>query len=737
MLKLLNLLLYGYASCIFGQNCILQQDINNNQYTTYQNKVYDISKYQHPGGQTLLFKAKGKTLEEFFYKDQYKFHIKDAQTIKDLESIYIGDVCKNNVINYKDVLYFKWDIDGDKLSIKATTKTIFNDQWFSIAFPIKDKQMAYSDAIIGWKYNNTLNIEAFMLAPQLKTNPYLIFNYKKPSYYLVDKNVYVDNNFTISFTKIFDNKQTYIKPINVIYAIGNKFSNEIIDNHILFGDFYIDLYNNLSNSNKNVEVDLDIVNYYFLIITIFIYFILFIFIFIITNSHYITYFLYIIDLQYLGFYTYGSIIFLTIYTLWWISILIYSFYGINNNDNLYRMGVWICLNISTTLLPITRNSIWIVFFKLSYEKIIFIHIYTGILCVVSIIIKLVASVVYYNFEFLFLLTKGTKGSPIAGTIASIAIILMALTSTSYIRKNKFEIFYYTHRILCIISIIGSVLHYLTCIYYFIPPLLLYIIDIILRYVHTHKAIYSKIKIIGNKKYGKSVVLTITMLDCNNIKPGSYFFIKCNKISRIEWHPITLVYEYNNNLVFCIKDVGDNTWSHNLQKFENKNISDNNNVFLQGPYGHFLLDYKKDNYKSVICVAGGIGITPFISILNHVSELYFLRKMKNLKKVYLIWIIPHVSLLNEFNERLILLNNKIINTTIFITNKNNNADLENSYFNIKYERPILSEYIKKVVYHSKISPKNTCVTCCSSTNISQELYSICNKLNINMYNENYN
>ena len=91
MLKLLNLLLYGYASCIFGQNCISQQDINNNQYTTYQNKVYDISNYQHPGGQPLLFKAKGKTLEEFFNKEQYKFHIKDVQTKKDLESIYIGD----------------------------------------------------------------------------------------------------------------------------------------------------------------------------------------------------------------------------------------------------------------------------------------------------------------------------------------------------------------------------------------------------------------------------------------------------------------------------------------------------------------------------------------------------------------------------------------------------------------------------------------------------------------------
>lgn len=359
----------------------------------------------------------------------------------------------------------------------------------------------------------------------------------------------------------------------------------------------------------------------------------------------------------------------------------------------------------------------------------------GLLCVFSIIIKIIASIVYYNFEFLFFLKKGPNGSPIAGTIASIAIILMALISVPWMRKNKFEIFYYTHKFLCLVAIIGSVLHYLICIYYFIPPLILYIVDIILRYVHTKKAIYSNVKIIGDKKHGKSVVLTITMLDYNNIKPGSYFFIKCNKISRIEWHPISLAYEYNDNLVFCIKGVGNNTWSSNLQKFQNKNITEDNSVFLQGPYGHSLLDYKKDIYKSIICVAGGIGITPYISILHHISELCFLRKMRNLKKVYLIWVIPNISLLVEFNHRLILLNKKIFNIKIFITNRNGN-DLENYYFDVKYEKPKLEDHIKKILYDSKISAKNTCLTCCSSNNMSQEIYKICHELKINMYNENY-
>ena len=76
-----------------------------------------------------------------------------------------------------------------------------------------------------------------MLAPQLKINPYLIFNYKKNPDFLLSKSISVDNNnFTISFTKLIDNKQTY----NILYAIGNKFSKDKIDKHVIYNNFYID-----------------------------------------------------------------------------------------------------------------------------------------------------------------------------------------------------------------------------------------------------------------------------------------------------------------------------------------------------------------------------------------------------------------------------------------------------------------------------------------------------------------
>ena len=91
-------------------------------------------------------------------------------------------------------------------------------------------------------------------------------------------------------------------------------------------------------------------------------------------------------------------LFIIIYVLWWLILLILSFFY---KDVLTRLGIWICLNISFTLLPITKSSIFIKFFKLSYNKLINIHKYISILTILSVIIKVIVAIINYNFDYLF------------------------------------------------------------------------------------------------------------------------------------------------------------------------------------------------------------------------------------------------------------------------------------------------------------------------------------------------
>jgi predicted ferric reductase len=156
----------------------------------------------------------------------------------------------------------------------------------------------------------------------------------------------------------------------------------------------------------------------------------------------------------------------------------------------------------------------------------------------------------------------------------------------------------------------------------------------MRHIHTHKAIYSHFKITGNEKNGTSCIfIHITLLNPIKVNYGSYFFICFKDVSSFQYHPLSLISEYNENLIFCAKDRGPNTWTNMLKRHDSsieKNILMNKDIYLQGPYGHITIDYTKDKYKYIFSVAGGIGITPIISVLQDINYLY--ENKKNQSKI---------------------------------------------------------------------------------------------------------
>ena len=66
-----------------------------------------------------------------------------------------------------------------------------------------------------------------------------------------------------------------------------------------------------------------------------------------------------------------SFIFAIVYFIWWCLLLIYSFMTKDKSEILFRLGLWISLNMGSVLIPITRNSIWIIIFNISYKMIIY------------------------------------------------------------------------------------------------------------------------------------------------------------------------------------------------------------------------------------------------------------------------------------------------------------------------------------------------------------------------------
>ena len=88
--------------------------------------------------------------------------------------------------------------------------------------------------------------------------------------------------------------------------------------------------------------------------------------------------------------------------------------------------------------------------------------------------------------------------------------------------------------------------------------------------------------------------------------GQFTFITFPSINKREQHPFTLSsHPYDDNIRITIKGLGD--YTNNLSG----KINVGDTALLEGPYGHFSSSYIKECDQ--IWIAGGIGITPFLSL----------------------------------------------------------------------------------------------------------------------------
>lgn len=89
------------------------------------------------------------------------------------------------------------------------------------------------------------------------------------------------------------------------------------------------------------------------------------------------------------------------------------------------------------------------------------------------------------------------------------------------------------------------------------------------------------------------------------KAGQFCFLRINKNRLFARHPFTMSSAPQEpNLYFTIKQSGRFTKT----AFELKNGEE---VIIDGPFGKFII---KDRKKDLVFIAGGVGITPFMSML---------------------------------------------------------------------------------------------------------------------------
>ncbi|XP_035207728.1 dual oxidase 2-like isoform X3 [Stegodyphus dumicola] len=229
---------------------------------------------------------------------------------------------------------------------------------------------------------------------------------------------------------------------------------------------------------------------------------------------------------------------------------------------------------------------------------------------------------------------------ITGVFLVIIMILMYVFAIQFARRHVFNAFWKTHNlypllyILMILHGIGHLIQPPIFYYYFLGPCVLFVLDRLIS-VSRKKV---EISVLKAELLPSGVThLEFKRPDNFEYKSGQWVRIACVPLNTNEYHPFTLSSApHEENLSLHIRAVG--PWTTNLRKvYDPNNLQQHAypKIYLDGPYGEGHQDWFR--YDVSVLVGGGIGITPFASILKDVVFKSSLKHKIFCKKIYFIWV----------------------------------------------------------------------------------------------------
>ncbi|CAL8138364.1 unnamed protein product [Orchesella dallaii] len=223
---------------------------------------------------------------------------------------------------------------------------------------------------------------------------------------------------------------------------------------------------------------------------------------------------------------------------------------------------------------------------------------------------------------------------ITGIILVLHAALIYIFATAYARANAFRIFWATHAtypiwyVLMLLHGSGRLVQDPLFGLFLVGPLVIFILD--------------KLVTIGRKKV-EIPVLDAKILPSNvtklvfarpigfEYKSGQWVRIASLDLNPSEFHPFTISSApHEPHLTLHIRAVG--PFTANIRQLYDRSQRPLPKLYLDGPYGEGHQDWWR--YEVSVLVGGGIGVTPFASILKDVAAN---QNPRSCKKIYFIWV----------------------------------------------------------------------------------------------------
>ncbi|XP_020029096.2 dual oxidase 2 isoform X1 [Castor canadensis] len=228
-----------------------------------------------------------------------------------------------------------------------------------------------------------------------------------------------------------------------------------------------------------------------------------------------------------------------------------------------------------------------------------------------------------------------------GVLLLLVLAIMYVFASHYFRRHSFRGFWLTHHLyvvlyaLLIIHGSFALIQLPSFHIYFLVPLIIYAVDKLVS--------LSRKKVEINVVKAELLPSGVTHLQFQRpqdfeYKSGQWVRIACLALGTNEYHPFTLTSApHEDTLSLHIRAVG--PWTTRLREIYSPPTGKGSirfpKLYLDGPFGEGHQEWHK--FEVSVLVGGGIGVTPFASILKDLVFKSTVGSQVVCKKIYFIWV----------------------------------------------------------------------------------------------------
>lgn len=204
-------------------------------------------------------------------------------------------------------------------------------------------------------------------------------------------------------------------------------------------------------------------------------------------------------------------------------------------------------------------------------------------------------------------------------MASFYIMLVLLVFTFYIRL-PYRLWKWSHEWMGLVIIFGGMhamlirsdtLSYMPIRYWIMAwSIIATIAFLYKRFIYYFYPKAVKYSVLTTEEQGDLLIMRLESVgQAIEFKPGQYGFFALKSNKRDE-HPLSILSSDGRDLTLGIKELG--KFTHKLAT-----LPKGEEILVRGPFG--LLAEKMENTKHAVWIAGGIGVTPFLSMAKNVAK----------------------------------------------------------------------------------------------------------------------